>query len=231
MRNGHSRGTLLVVDDEETVRSVVSRYLREAGFSTQTATSGPEALGLVQRQSFDLVVLDIMLPGMDGLQVLRCLRQNGNLPVVLLSAKRLPAERVAGLRLGADDYIPKPFAPGELVARVEAVLRRATRREEGEAPLVVGALVIDPAARLVTLHGREVPLAKLEYDLLSFFARHPRRVFSGEELLDEVWARPLDVATTTVAVHVHRLRMKVENNPAKPRRLLTVRGVGYRFQP
>jgi len=231
VRNGHSRGTLLVVDDEETVRSVVSRYLREAGFSTQTATSGPEALGLVQRQSFDLVVLDIMLPGMDGLQVLRCLRQNGNLPVVLLSAKRLPAERVAGLRLGADDYIPKPFAPGELVARVEAVLRRATRREEGEAPLVAGALVIDPAARLVTLHGREVPLAKLEYDLLSFFARHPRRVFSGEELLDEVWARPLDVATTTVAVHVHRLRMKVENNPAKPRRLLTVRGVGYRFQP
>lgn len=231
MRDGRSRGSLLVVDDEETVRSVVSRYLRDAGFSTQTAESGPEALGLVQRHAFDLVVLDLVLPGMDGLQVLRRLREDGDLPVVLLSAKRHPTERVAGLRLGADDYIPKPFSPGELVARVEGVLRRASKRGEAEVPLLLGGLAIDPASRVTRVHGEEVALTKLEYELLLFFARHPHRVFSRDELLDVVWGGAVDVATTTVPVHVHRLRVKTEDDPGDPRRLITVRGVGYRFQP
>ncbi len=231
MRDGHNHGSVLVVDDEETVRSIACRYLQDAGFSTQRAASGPEALGLVEDQSFDLVVLDLMLPGMHGLQVLRRLRQDGDLPVVLLTAMRQPAERVAGLRLGADDYIPKPFSPGELVARVEAVLRRVSKASETEAPFVLGGLAINPASREVTLHGEELYLTKREYELLVFFARQPRRVFSQDELLEAVWGYSFYTETTTVPVHIRRQRAKIEDDPTNPRRLRTVWGVGYRFQP
>lgn len=225
-----SSGLVLVVDDEPIVREVVCRYLRREGFDTREAEDGPQALDAVERFAPSLVVLDVMLPGLDGFDVCRHIRAASDVPVILLTARAEEADRIVGLELGADDYIPKPFSPRELTARVRAVLRRA-RQTSGERPVRHGALVIDAATREVTLGGADVLLTAREFDLLWFLASHPRQVFSRDHLLERVWNHVPAIDTGTVTVHVRRLREKIEDDPGAPRRVQTVWGVGYRFVP
>jgi DNA-binding response OmpR family regulator len=229
-----TRGCVLVVDDEPTITDVVSRYLRRAGYETQSAADGPAALELAAAATPDLVVLDLMLPGMDGLEVMRRLRGAGNgrrLPVILLTAKGEAVDRVIGLRLGADDYVAKPFSPAELVARVDAVLRRVDPAPEHEDPIAFDGFELDPVSRKVTVRGEEAQLTVREYDLLLHFTRHPGQVFSRDQLMDAVWQYSFYSDTSTVTVHMRRLRAKIEEDPSNPRWLETVWGVGYRFQP
>jgi DNA-binding response OmpR family regulator len=228
---GTSRGSILVVDDEPTVTEVVSRYLDRAGYSPHVAANGQAALQVVAETEVDLVVLDLMMPGMDGLETMRRLRQSGRVLVILLTAKGEPADRITGLRQGADDYVVKPFSPGELIARVDAVLRRADHSPEQSEPIVFDGLSLHPAGRRVELDGEEVSLTVLEYDLLLHLARHPGQVFSRDQLMDAVWQYSFYTDTSTVTVHMRRLRAKIEEDPSNPRRLQTVWGVGYRFQP
>ncbi|CAN5739549.1 response regulator transcription factor [soil metagenome] len=233
MDNGHRRGSVLVVDDEPTIAEVVCRYLERAGYATRVAGDGREALLLAEDEQPDLVVLDIMLPGIDGLEVMRRLRdgQRQRSPIILLTAKGEPTDRVIGLRLGADDYVAKPFSPAELVARVDAVLRRIDSSPEHEEPLEFDGLRIEPMARRVLVDGEEAQLTVREYDLLRFLARHPSQVFSRDQLMDAVWQYSFYTDTSTVTVHIRRLRSKIEADPSRPKRLQTVWGVGYRFQP
>ncbi len=226
-----ARGSVLVVDDEPTVTDVLSRYLEHAGYSAHVAADGPSALEVASEIDPDLVVLDLMMPGMDGLEVMRRLHERGRVSVILLTAKGEPSDRITGLRRGADDYVVKPFSPGELVARVDAVLRRADNAPEPAEPIVFGDLTVDPAARRVTRGDGEVALTVLEYDLLLHLARHPGQVFSRDQLMDAVWQYSFYTDTSTVTVHMRRLRAKIEDDPSHPRRLQTVWGVGYRFQP
>jgi DNA-binding response OmpR family regulator len=226
-----SRGSVLVVDDEPTITEVVSRYLQRAGYDTRVAGDGPSALELAGAQRPDLVVLDLMLPGMDGLEVMRRLREREGLSVILLTAKGEATDRVIGLRLGADDYVVKPFSPAELVARVDAVLRRVDSSPELEEPIAFEDLAIDPVGRRVTVRGEEVALTVREYELLLHFVRHPGQVFSRDQLMDAVWQYSFYTDTSTVTVHVRRLRAKIEKDASDPRWLQTVWGVGYRFQP
>jgi two-component system, OmpR family, response regulator ResD len=228
-----SRGSVLVVEDEPTIAEVVSRYLGHAGYRTRTAADGPDALGLAESERPDLVVLDLMLPRMDGLEVMRRLRDQGRdrLPVILLTAKGEESDRVIGLRIGADDYVVKPFSPAELVARVDAVLRRSEASADQELAIEFKGLRIDPSARRVFVRGEETQLTHREFELLLFFARHPGQAFSRNQLMDAVWRYSFYTDTSTVTVHLRRLRSKIELNPAEPLRLQTVWGVGYRFQP
>ena len=219
------------MDDEPTITDVVARYLKRAGYATRIAGDGYEALRLAGDERPDLVVLDLMLPGLGGLEVMRQLREHQRTSVILLTAKGDPADRVIGLRLGADDYVVKPFSPAELVARVDAVMRRTRTPDHPEQPIQFDGLRIDPAARLVTVHGVEAQLTVREYDLLLFFARHPGQVFSRDHLMEAVWQYSYFTDTSTVTVHIRRLRAKIEDDPSAPRRLQTVWGVGYRFQP
>jgi two-component system response regulator ResD len=229
---GSPRGSVLVVDDEPTIGLVVSRYLERAGYSTRVAGDGFEAMRLASEQRPDLVVLDIMLPGIDGLEVMRRLQDGERTSVILLTAKGEPADRIVGLRRGADDYVVKPFSPGELVARVDAVLRRADPAQEAaQDKILFDDLEIDPAARRVTVRGEEVQVTGREYSLLLFLARHPGQVFSRDQLMDAVWQYTFYTDTSTVTVHIRRLRAKIEADPGEPRRIQTVWGVGYRFQP
>jgi DNA-binding response OmpR family regulator len=226
--------SVLVVDDEPTIVDVISRYLERAGYEAIAATDGHEALRLAALHRPDLVVLDLMLPGVDGLEVMR--RLHADIPeriaVILLTAKGEASDRLVGLRRGADDYVVKPFSPAELVARVDAVLRRHDRSDDGEPePLEFGPLRIEPAARRVLLDSDEVALTLREFDLLLFLALHPGRVYSRDQLMDAVWRQPFWSDTTTVTVHVRRLRAKIEASPARPRFIQTVWGVGYRFAP
>jgi two-component system, OmpR family, response regulator ResD len=225
------RGSILVVDDEPTITDVVSRYLQRAGYATQVAADGPNALRIAGERPPDLVVLDVMLPGMDGLEVMRQLREREGVSVILLTAKGEHADRIIGLRLGADDYVAKPFSPAELVARVDAVLRRVRDSPKLEEPIAFDDLELDPAARRVTVRGEEVQLTVREYDLLLHFMRHPGQVFSRDQLMDTVWQYSFYTDTSTVTVHARRLRAKIEEDPSSPRWLQTVWGVGYRFQP
>ncbi|MBA2630557.1 MAG: response regulator transcription factor [Thermoleophilaceae bacterium] len=226
-----SRGHILVVDDEPTITDVVARYLERAGYATTVAATGPEALRLASETSPGLVVLDVMLPGMDGLEVMRRLRERERVSVILLTAKGEHTDRIIGLRLGADDYVVKPFSPAELVARVDAVLRRVDTSPELEEPISFGQLELDPVARRVTVRGAEAQLTVREYDLLHHFMRHPGQVFSRDQLMDLVWQYSFYTDTSTVTVHLRRLRAKIEEEPSSPRWLQTVWGVGYRFQP
>jgi two-component system, OmpR family, response regulator ResD len=230
-----SRGSVLVVDDEPTITEVVSRYLERAGYSTRTAGDGRQALELAGAERPDLVVLDLMLPGMDGLEVMRHLRHrsaggDSRMCVILLTAKGEPTDRVIGLRLGADDYVIKPFSPAELVARVDAVLRRVVSEPEQEEPIAFDGLELDPVARRVTVRGEEAQLTVREYELLLHLVRHPGQVFSREQLMDSVWQYSFYSDTSTVTVHVRRLRAKIEQDASNPRWLQTIWGVGYRFQ-
>jgi two-component system, OmpR family, response regulator ResD len=229
----HGRGSVLVVEDEPTIAEVLARYLVRAGYDTRIAADGPQALELAGLAPPDLVVLDIMLPGIDGLEVMRRLRERDRgrrTAVILLTAKGEESDRVIGLRLGADDYVVKPFSPAELVARVDAVLRRIDTAPERERPIEADGLLIDPAARRVVARGEEVALTQREFNLLLFFARHPGQVFSRNQLMDAVWQYPFYTDTSTVTVHIRRLREKIEIDPARPRHVQTVWGVGYRFQ-
>jgi two-component system, OmpR family, response regulator ResD len=229
-----TRGSILVVDDEPTIADVVSRYLERAGYDARIAPDGPAALARAGEERPDLVVLDLMLPGMDGLEVMRRLREFGEGPrvsVILLTAKGEHSDRIVGLRLGADDYVVKPFSPAELVARVDAVLRRVESPPELEEPIVFDELEVDPVGRRVVVRGEEAQLTVREFDLLLHFVRHPGQVFSRDQLMESVWQYGFYTDTSTVTVHIRRLRSKVEVDPSEPRRLQTVWGVGYRFQP
>ena len=231
-----SRGCILVVDDEPTITEIVARYLERAGYATHVAGDGPEGLALAAQHQPDLVVLDLMLPGLDGLEVMRRLHapdRDGPRPaVILLTARGEESDRVIGLRSGADDYVVKPFSPAELVARVDAVLRRADADPAGdEPPVELGWLRIDPAARRAFARGDEVQLTQREFDLLLYLARRPGRVFSRDQLMTAVWQYAFFTDTSTVTVHLRRLRTKLEADPAHPVHLQTVWGIGYRFQP
>ncbi|MDQ6605889.1 MAG: response regulator transcription factor [Actinomycetota bacterium] len=234
----HSRGSVLVVDDEPTIAEVVSRYLERAGYRARIAADGVSAIESAARQRPDLVVLDLMLPGLDGLEVMRrlaslALRHHGRdrIAVILLTAKGEESDRVIGLRLGADDYVVKPFSPAELVARVDAVLRRVDTSPAHEAAIELPDMKIDPGSRRVFVGREEAALTQREFDLLLFLARHPGQVFSRNQLMDAVWQYSFYTDTSTVTVHIRRLRAKVESDPAQPRHIQTVWGVGYRFQP
>ncbi|MET9406700.1 response regulator transcription factor [Streptomyces sp. NPDC002935] len=218
---------VLVVDDDPTVAEVVSGYLDRAGYLVDRAADGPAALARAAAHRPDLVVLDLMLPGMDGLEVCRRLRAHGPVPVIMLTARGDEDDRILGLEVGADDYVTKPFSPRELVLRVESVLRR-TRPAATARPLHAAGLTIDPSARRATKNGAELALTLREFDLLAFFLRHPGRAYAREDLMREVWGWDFG-DLSTVTVHVRRLRGKVEDDPARPRLIQTVWGVGYRF--
>jgi DNA-binding response OmpR family regulator len=228
-------GTVLVVDDEPMVREVVARYLQRDGFRVHESADGADALAWLERSAPDLVVLDIMLPGLDGLSVLRRLRVAGDVPVILLTARAEEADRIVGLEFGADDYVVKPFSPRELAVRVRTVLRRSVTRAPAAAAVGVlqfGGLRIELASRDVTVDERPVALTPKEYDLLVFLASSPRQVFSRRQLLSQIWdSAPEYQDPATVTVHVGRLRQKLETDAEEPRWVTTVWGVGYRFEP
>jgi DNA-binding response OmpR family regulator len=226
--------TVLVVDDEPTIVEIVGRYMERAGYETYTAPDGYQALDAATARRPDLVVLDVMLPGIDGIEVMERLQERAGPPiaVILLTARGEESDRLVGLRHGADDYVVKPFSPAELVARVEAVLRRtAPPAAEDQPPIVHGALRIEPASRRVSLDGDELSLTQREFDLLAFLAENPGRVYSRDQLMEAVWGEPFFDETSTVTVHVRRLRAKLGDDPAEPRFIETVWGVGYRFSP
>ncbi|MFF7048109.1 response regulator transcription factor [Streptomyces griseorubiginosus] len=233
---------VLVVDDDPTVSEVVAGYLSRAGFAVDVADDGPLAVARAAVRPPDLVVLDLMLPGMDGLEVCRRIRSTGPVPVIMLTARGDEEDRVLGLEVGADDYVTKPFSPRELVLRVESVLRRAGSPPTGrpgapgtpeagratEPSLRAGMLALDPAARRATRDGVELALTIREFDLLEFFLRHPGQATSREQLMQRVWGWEFG-DLSTVTVHVRRLREKIEDDPASPRLISTVWGIGYRF--
>jgi two-component system response regulator ResD len=231
-----TQGTVLVVDDEPTIVEVVGRYMERAGYETYRAGDGPEALRLAELHTPDLVVLDLMLPGIDGLEVMRQLHERPGKPVavIMLTARGEESDRLVGLRHGADDYVVKPFSPAELVARVDAVLRRVSPPQEADdvaPPIEHGPLRIEPATRRVFLDGEELSLTQREFDLLAYLAAHPGRVYSRDQLMEAVWDYPFFTDTSTVTVHVRRLRAKLGDDPAEPRFIETVWGVGYRLRP
>ena len=223
-------GRVLVVDDDETVRDVVRRYLERDGHEVVVAGDGESALQLVAKQVPDLIVLDLMLPGIDGLEVCRRLRQRHTVPIVMLTALGEEEDRVVGLQLGADDYVTKPFSPRELALRVGSVLRRAKGAPAGPSmgELADGGLRLDTVARSATLNGSPLSLTTREFDLLVFFMVNPGQAFSRPQLLERVWGWDFG-DQSTVTVHVRRLREKIEEDPANPKRIVTVWGVGYRF--
>jgi DNA-binding response OmpR family regulator len=224
---------VLVVEDDATVAEVVTRYLERDGYTVRAAANGLEALELAASEPPDLVVLDVMLPGIDGLEVCRRLRERAPIPVIMLTARGEEEDRVLGLELGADDYVSKPFSPRELMARVHAVLRRASAPLTGSEPVGVietDGLSIDLGAREVRVRGELASLTAKEFELLAFLAQRPRRAFRREELLERIWGYTYGDAST-VTVHIRRLREKVEDDPSAPTRIATVWGVGYRFEP
>ncbi len=223
--------TVLVVDDEPIVRDVVARYLDQAGYRTLVAADGDTARALLEREAPSLVVLDLMLPGTDGLALCRWIRARSDVPVIMVTALGEESDRLTGLELGADDYLCKPFSPRELVARVRAVLRRSTPSAAKAERIEVGELAIDAGRREARRNGEALKLTATEFDLLWFLASHPNRVFTRSELMDRVWGYTAALDTGTVTVHIRRLRAKIEADPSQPRHLETVWGVGYRFSP
>jgi len=228
---------ILVVDDEPALRETVSYNLERQGYAVLAAGDGREALALARQEHPDLIILDLMLPGMDGLEVCRVLRQESNVPILMLTARAEEVDRVVGLEIGADDYLTKPFAMRELLARVKALLRRvrllreeaATAAAAPDAALTVGDLAVRPAERTASVRGRPLTLKPREYDLLEYLVRHRRLALSRDQLLQEVWGWDYAGGSRTVDVHVRWLREKIEDDPAHPRYIVTVRGVGYRL--
>jgi DNA-binding response OmpR family regulator len=228
------RQHILVVDDEPNIREVVELYLRREGFEVEVAADGAAALLAIERKIPDLIVLDLMLPVVGGIQITRSLRQSDyNIPIIMLTAKGEAEDRIAGLELGADDYITKPFSPKEVVARVKAVLRRASAKplvDPQAQPLSRGDITINPTTRQVFIKdNKEAALTAKEFDLLWFIMNHPGQVFTRDQLLDNVWGYDFFGDVSTVTVHVRRLREKIERKPTKPEYVLTVWGVGYKF--
>ena len=223
--------TVLVVDDEPIVRDVVVRYLQRDGFDTLEAGDGNAARSIIESGAADIVVLDVMLPGTDGLTLCRWIRAGGDLPVIMLTARGEAADRIVGLEIGADDYVTKPFSPRELAIRVRNVLKRAETTPPAADTLSFDGLTLDGKTREVTLDGEPVRLTGKEFDLLHFLASNPREVFSRTQLMDRVWGYEAALDTGTVTVHIRRLRSKIERDPSTPRHLETLWGVGYRFVP
>ncbi|MFL5946509.1 MAG: response regulator [Gaiellaceae bacterium] len=221
--------TVLVVDDEPIVREVVVRYLRREGYETLEAADGSRARELLEQNEPSLVVLDLMLPGTDGLELCRWIRSRSDLPVIMLTARGEESDRIVGLELGADDYVTKPFSPRELAVRVRAVLRRVTAPSPRDEKLSFDGLEIDAGAREVTKRGEPLRLTAREFDVLYFLASNPRRVFSRDHLMERVWGYSTALDTGTVTVHIRRLREKIEDDPSRPRFIETIWGVGYRF--
>ena len=231
-----SKTRILIVDDEPSVREVAQRYLERDGYTVTTATTGTEGWQLIEsagnggKGKFDLVVLDVMLPGIDGFDILKRVRANSDLPIIMLSARTEELDRVTGLERGADDYVPKPFSPRELVSRVKAVLRRTQPfTPSTDKEIILAGISLKPDTRRVAVDGNEKELTVKEFDLLWFLMRHPRQVFSREQLLEQVWGFADYIDLSTVTVHMHRLREKIEPDSAKPTRLVTVWGVGYKL--
>ena len=226
---------ILVVDDENTIREVVRRYLEHDGFRVREVADGQAALESVEAQPPDLIVLDLMLPGLDGLAVMNRLRHSHpSIPIIMLTARGETSDRILGLDLGADDYVTKPFSPQELVSRVRAVLRRSgdsrpTAAATGQ-PISIADLHLDPVSRMLTVQGEPVALTAREFDLLWFLVRHPVQVFTRDQLLDQVWGYDFYGDPSTVTVHIRRLREKIEPDASQPRHIITVWGVGYRFE-
>lgn len=219
---------VLVVEDDPTVLEVATTYLQAAGFIVDTATDGFEAIAAAERLSPDLILLDRMLPGIDGTDVCRRIRATSSVPIILLTALGSTEDRIDGLEAGADDYLPKPFSPRELVLRVQSILRRSVSEFAPELAFELGEFALAPSARVITKNGVELALSAREYDLFSFFLKHPRRAFSREELLRAVWHWEFgDLSTVTVTVR--RAREKIEHDPTNPEILSTVWGVGYRL--
>lgn len=225
--------TIVIVEDEPNISEVLSIYLRRAGYSVTTYADGLTARDALTREEPDLVVLDVMLPGMDGFALTRHLRDRSDIPIILLTSRREETDRIAGLELGADDYVVKPFSPQEVVSRVRAVLRRARSGPErsDESVLVLGELTINPQTRLVSINSQEINLTVKEFDLLNHLARHPRQVFTRDQLLQSIWGLSEYIDPGTVTVHIRRLREKIEKDSSNPTHLLTVWGVGYKFEP
>jgi len=223
---------ILVVEDEPSIGEVVSLYLKRVGFGVTLAGDGIAALDVFKQTSPDLVIVDVMLPKMDGYELTRRLRVLSDVPIIMLTARKEEADRIAGLDMGADDYVVKPFSPQELVSRVKAVLRRTHGKvqESYEETLEFNSMVIDPRTRLVILDGKEKSLTAKEFELLWLLARHPRQVFTRDQLLERVWDTEY-VDPSTVTVHIRRLREKIESDPSKPRHVMTAWGVGYKFEP
>jgi DNA-binding response OmpR family regulator len=229
-----SAKTILVVEDEASIAEVVSLYLKRAGYNVQIAPDGKQAMNLFEKQMPDFVILDLMLPEVDGLSLTRWLRDRSNLPIIMLTARREEIDRIAGLEMGADDYVVKPFSPQELVSRVRAVMRRLGREQlqaEQERYLEFEHLTINPRSRVVTIKDSPVELTAKEFDMLYLLAQHPKQVFTREQLLERVWGGAQYIDPGTVTVHVRRLREKIETDPSHPAHLLTVWGVGYKFEP
>jgi DNA-binding response OmpR family regulator len=228
-----NNASILVVEDEPSIREVVALYLERAGYQVACVSDGAAALEALAKDTPDLVVLDLMLPEVDGFVITRFLRQRGDTPIIMLTARRAETDRIAGLEMGADDYVVKPFSPQELVSRVRAVLRRTQGQPQAKETdlLEFEDLSIDPGTRLVKVRGQEVQLTAKEFDLLWFLAGNKRHVFNRDQLLDRVWGLAEYVDPSTVTVHVRRLREKIEIDPSEPHHIITVWGVGYRFEP
>jgi DNA-binding response OmpR family regulator len=229
-----SENLVLIVEDEASIAEVVSLYLKRAGYNVQIAPDGRQAMDSFEKRKPDLVILDLMLPEVDGLSLTRWLRDRSNVPIIMVTARRSEVDRITGLEMGADDYVVKPFSPQELVSRVRAVLRRLGREQQESEPdnyLSFDELTINPRSRVVTVKDMQVDLTAKEFDMLYLLARHPKQVFTREQLLERIWGGAQYIDPGTVTVHVRRLREKIELDPSQPARLLTVWGVGYKFEP
>lgn len=224
---------ILIVEDEPSIAEVVSLYLRRAGYRVHVVEDGQQALAALEQNLPDMVVLDLMLPKLDGFSLTRWIRDRSDIPIIMLTARREESDRIAGLEMGADDYVVKPFSPQELVSRVRAVLRRTRGMDidEDGSPLTFKDLVIDPRARTVMVRGTGITLTAKEFDLLYLFAKNPRQVFTRNQLLEKIWGGTEYIDASTVTVHIRRLREKIEADPSNPKFLLTVWGVGYKFEP
>jgi two-component system response regulator SaeR len=233
--------TIFIVDDENTIREVVRRYLELEGFAVIEAETGPQAMDILEDQKPDLILLDIMLPGLDGFTITRSLRNSpdytdlnvdGDIPIIMLTSRGDESDRIAGFELGVDDYVVKPFSPRELVARVKAVLKRSvtTSKPEDEKPITFKKLHIDPRRRLITINDKPITLTVKEFDLLWLLARHPQQVFTREQLLNKVWGYEFYGGESTVTVHIRRLREKIEVDASNPNYIQTVWGIGYKFE-
>jgi len=224
---------ILVVEDEPSLAEVVSLYLTRAGFIVQIAVDGKEAMKILEKKIPDFIIMDLMLPEVDGLSLTRWLRDRSDVPIIMVTARREEIDRIAGLEMGADDYVVKPFSPQELVSRVRAVLRRTGRDQAGaesERVVAFDSITINPLTRGVTVKESQIELTAKEFDMLYLLARHPKQVFTRDQLLERVWGGAEYIDPGTVTVHVRRLREKIEEDPSSPKHLLTVWGVGYKFE-
>ncbi|MCO6186129.1 response regulator [Rhizobium sp. L1K21] len=222
---------VLIIDDDTRLSAMVAEYLGKSGFDARTAVTGAEGLSQIEQKKPDAVILDIMLPDTDGFEVCRKIRLSSDVPVIMLTAKGEETDRIVGLELGADDYLPKPFNPRELLARLKAILRRASNTSQAETVSVLkfGELVIDPDSRLVSVGGEPKSLTAYQFDMLCAFAEHPGRVLSRDQLMDLLKGKELDVFDRSIDVHISRIRAAIEKDPKHPRRIITVRGAGYVF--